>query len=128
MLERALVDAHVVDAAHAIAAELLTDRSVIPVLTHRDLQSAHVFVDDGRVTAIIDWGDVGLGDALYDVATLTGRQPDRLDAVLAGYGDVDRDIVRAWWAERFLGEPRWMVEHDLDPIESLTALRSIVSA
>jgi aminoglycoside phosphotransferase (APT) family kinase protein len=128
LLERALVDAHVVEAAHAIAVEVLTDRLVAPVLTHRDLQTAHVFVDDGRITAIIDWGDVGVGDGLYDVATLTGRHPDRLDAVLAGYGDVDRDIVRAWWAERFLGEPRWEVEHGFDPTESLDCLRSLVSA
>lgn len=125
LLERALVDAHVVEAAHAIAAELLTDRMVVPVLTHRDLQPAHVFVDQGRVTGIIDWGDVGIGDGLYDVATLTGRHPDRLDDVLAGYGDVDRDTIRAWWAERFLGEPRWLVEHGFDPTESLNCLRSL---
>ena len=125
LLERGLVDAHVVEAAHAIAAEVLTDRVVAPVLTHRDLQTTHVFVDDGRVTGIIDWGDVGVGDGLYDVATLTGRHPDRLDDVLAGYGDVDRDVVRAWWAERFLSEPRWEVEHGFDPTGSLDGLCSL---
>jgi len=125
LLERALIDAHFIEAAHAIAAEVLTDRMVAPVLTHRDLQPSHVFVDDGRVTGIIDWGDVGIGDGLYDVATLTGRHPDRLDDVLAGYGDVDRNVVRAWWAERFLGEPRWYVEHGMDPAPSLDGLRSL---
>lgn len=125
LLERDLVDAHVVEAAHAIAAEVLTDRVVAPVLTHRDLQSTDVFVDDGRVTGIIDWGDVGVGDGMYDVATLTGRHPDRLDDVLAGCGDVDRNVVRAWWAERFLSEPRWEVEHGFDPAGSLDALRSL---
>lgn len=125
LLEQALVDAHVVEAVHAIAADVLTDRMVTPVLTHRDLQAAHVFVDDGQVTGIIDWGDVGVGDGLYDVATLTGRHPDRLGDVLGGYGDVERAVVRAWWAERFLGEPRWLVEHGFDPTESLDWLRSL---
>ncbi len=124
LLEQNLVDAHVVEVAHTIAAEVLTDRMVAPVLTHRDLQAAHVFVEDSRVSGIIDWGDVGVGDALYDVATLTARNPDRLDDVLAGYGDVERNVVRAWWAERFLGEPRWYVEHGLDPAPSLDGLRS----
>ena len=126
LLAHALLDPHVVEAAHAIAADVLTQRSVDPVLTHRDLQAEHVFVDGGEVTAIIDWGDAGLGDGLYDVATLTIRHRDRLDDVLDGYGEVDRAVIRAWWAERFLGEPRWLVEHGFDPAESLAGLRSLV--
>jgi len=35
-------------------------------------------------------------------------------------------VVRAWWAERLLGEPRWLVERGFDPTESLAGLRSLV--
>lgn len=128
LLDRAIVDAHIVEAAHTMAAEKLTHRMVTPVLTHRDLQTTHVFVDGGRVTGIIDWGDVGVGDGLYDVAILTGRHRDRLDDVLDGYGEVDREVVRAWWAQRFLAEPQWEVDHGFDPTASLDGLRSVVGA
>jgi signal transduction histidine kinase len=43
-------------------------------------------------------------------------ETERLDELLAGYGrDVDRDLVRGWWALRCLTAIRWLVEHDYDP-------------
>ncbi|EFE75381.1 aminoglycoside phosphotransferase family protein [Streptomyces filamentosus] len=87
-----------------------------PAFTHGDLQIAHVFVDGDQVTGIIDWSEAGRGDALYDLATFTLGHEEHLDDVLAGYGgDVDLEVVRAWWAVRSLLAVRWLVEHGFDP-------------
>ncbi len=84
---------------------------------HGDLQVAHVFVDErDRVTGVLDWSEAGAGDPAYDIATLTLGHRDRLESLLSGYGrDVDRDLVRGWWALRCLTAIRWLVEHDYDP-------------
>jgi aminoglycoside phosphotransferase (APT) family kinase protein len=72
-----------------------------PAFTHGDLQIAHVFVDGGEVTGIIDWSEAGQGDPLYDLATFTLGHEERLDDVIAGYGtDVDVEVIHAWWSLR----------------------------
>jgi len=87
-----------------------------PVFMHGDLQVAHVFVDDDRITGVLDWSEAGQGDAMYDLASLTLGHPEHLDDVIAGYGaDVDRDVLRAWWSLRSLTAIRWLVEHGFDP-------------
>ncbi|MFB8138682.1 phosphotransferase family protein [Streptomyces parvus] len=87
-----------------------------PAFTHGDLQIAHVFVDGDEVTGIIDWSEAGRGDALYDLATFTLGHEEHLDDVLAGYGgDVDLEVIRAWWALRSLLAVRWLIEHGFDP-------------
>ncbi|MFJ6610308.1 phosphotransferase family protein [Streptomyces sp. NPDC091289] len=87
-----------------------------PAFTHGDLQIAHVFVDGDEVTGIIDWSEAGRGDALYDLATFTLGHEEHLDDVLAGYGgDVDLEVIRAWWAARSLLAVRWLIEHGFDP-------------
>ncbi|MGW1286984.1 phosphotransferase family protein [Streptomyces sp. NPDC001118] len=86
------------------------------VFTHGDLQIAHVFVDGGEVTGIIDWSEAGQGDALYDLATFTLGHEEHFDDVIAGYGtDVDLDVIRAWWSLRSLLAVRWLIEHGFDP-------------
>jgi len=86
-------------------------RAWTPVFIHGDLQVDHVFVDGDEVTGILDWSEASRGDALFDLATLTLGHPDRLDDVVAGYGrDVDRDLIRAWWALRCLSNIRWLSE------------------
>ncbi|WP_439673381.1 phosphotransferase family protein [Embleya sp. MST-111070] len=88
-----------------------------PAFTHGDLQLAHVFVDGGEVTGIIDWSEAGQGDALYDLATFTLGHEEHLDDVIAGYGtdvDIDLDVIHAWWALRSLLAVRWLVEHGFD--------------
>jgi aminoglycoside phosphotransferase (APT) family kinase protein len=86
-----------------------------PVFIHGDLQIAHVFVQDDRVTGVLDWSEAACGDAMFDLATLTLGHEDRLDDLLAGYGtDVDRDAIRAWWSIRSLLVIRWLDEHGFD--------------
>ena len=89
-----------------------------PVFIHGDLQVDHVFVAGDEVTGVIDWSEAAPGDALFDLATLTLGHPERLGDVIAGYGaDVDRDLIRAWWALRCLTNVRWLVEHGYGPPE-----------
>ena len=91
-----------------------------PVFTHGDLQIAHVFVADDRVTGIIDWSEASHGDALFDLATLTLGHEKHLDDVVDGYGaDVDRDLIRAWWSLRCLSNVRWLAEHGFGPPEAM---------
>lgn len=83
-----------------------------PAFIHGDLQICHIFVaDDDEVTAIIDWSEAAPGDALFDLASVTLAHEEHLDDLLAGYGgDVDRDLVRGWWAWRCLVVVPWLVE------------------
>jgi aminoglycoside phosphotransferase len=86
------------------------------VFTHGDLQVDHVFIDDDKITGVVDWSEAGQGDPLYDLATLTLGHEDRLGDVLAGYGtEVDLDVIRGWWSWRSLIAIRWLVEHGFDP-------------
>jgi aminoglycoside phosphotransferase (APT) family kinase protein len=87
-----------------------------PVFMHGDLQVAHVFVDGGGITGVIDWSDAGQGDALYDLATLTLGHQEHVSEVVEGYGaEVDLDVIRGWWSLRSLTAIRWLVEHGFDP-------------
>jgi aminoglycoside phosphotransferase (APT) family kinase protein len=90
-----------------------------PTFIHGDLQLTHIFVDGDEVSGIIDWSEAAQGDPLFDLATLTLAHEEHLDDVLAGYGpDVDRDLIRAWWAWRSLVVVRWLSEHGFGPIET----------
>ncbi|MEM1334221.1 MAG: aminoglycoside phosphotransferase family protein, partial [Actinomycetota bacterium] len=61
-----------------------------PVWLHGDLHTLNVLVDGGRITAIVDWGDVTSGDPAVDRALCRtrvgptepegGRNPTRADA------------------------------------------------
>ena len=83
-----------------------------PVFIHGDLQIGHVFVDGDEVSGVVDWSEGGQGDAMYDLATLTLAHEEHLDDVVAGYGgDIDIDVIRAYWSLRSLMEIRWLVEH-----------------
>ncbi|MFE4973237.1 aminoglycoside phosphotransferase family protein [Kitasatospora sp. NPDC056651] len=87
-----------------------------PAFTHGDLQIAHVFLDGGEVTGIIDWSEAGQGDALYDLATFTLGHEEHLGDVIDGYGTaVDLDVIHAWWSLRSLLVVRWLAEHGFDP-------------
>jgi aminoglycoside phosphotransferase (APT) family kinase protein len=90
------------------------------VFTHGDLHIEHVFVDGDEITGILDWSEASQGDALYDIATLTLAHEEHLDDFLAGYGtDVDRGLIRAWWAWRCLVAVRWLLENNYGAAEEL---------
>lgn len=87
-----------------------------PVFIHGDLQITHVFVDDDEVTGVIDWSGAAPGDAMFDLATLTLGHEERLDDLLAGYGEgADPDVIRAWWSLRSLKVAPWLIQHGFDP-------------
>ncbi|HET9172764.1 MAG TPA: aminoglycoside phosphotransferase family protein [Actinospica sp.] len=102
-----------------------------PVFAHGDLQINHVFVDDDKVTGIIDWSEAGPGDAMFDLAILTLGHEERLADLLVGYGaDVDLAVIRGWWSLRSLLAARWLIEHGFDPAApgcEFDVLRSAVS-
>ena len=86
------------------------------MFTHGDLQITHVFVDDDKITGVIDWSEAAQGDALFDLAILTLGHEERLPEVVAGYGiDVDVDVIRSWWSLRSLVAARWLIQHGFDP-------------
>jgi aminoglycoside phosphotransferase (APT) family kinase protein len=87
-----------------------------PVFIHGDLHVAHVFVENDEVSGVIDWTEAARGDAYFDLGSLTLGHPEHLIDVVAGYGgDVDVDLVRAWWSMRSLLAIRWLAEHGFDP-------------
>jgi len=103
-------------------------RSHEPVFIHGDLHLEHVFVDGDQVTGIIDWSEARRGDPLFDIASITLANEEHLDHVIAGYGgDVDRDLVRAWWSCRCLLGVRWLFENgygSTDELPEVAVLRS----
>ena len=71
-MRRAIAAAgHVVDAAAAAAAWAAALRAPAwdgpPVWLHGDLLPANLLVDGGRLAAVIDWGNVGVGDPACDL-------------------------------------------------------------
>ena len=61
------------------------------VLVHGDVYALHLLVDaESRVTGVIDWGDVHLGDPAVDLAVAHSfLPPSAHPAFLAHYGPVD---------------------------------------
>ena len=124
LADRHVVEQAVLDRAAAVARGALREFPL--VFTHGDCQPAHVFVDGDEVVGVVDWSDACQGDALYDLAVLTVGFEERLGDVLRGYGaeNVDRDVIRAWWAFRRIAAVRWMLEHGLDPAGDIAVLRT----
>ncbi|MCA1669184.1 MAG: phosphotransferase [Thermomicrobia bacterium] len=58
-----------------------------PTLLHRDLGGDHLLLDpqDGHLAAVIDWGDVSIGDPAQDFC---GLPVAWLPALLASYGGI----------------------------------------
>lgn len=110
LVANGVVSAQVVRRNRLVAEAAL--RPWTPVFIHGDLQIVHVFVDGDEVTGVVDWSEGGQGDAMYDLATLTLAHEEHLDDVLEGYGgDVEMDVIRAYWSLRSLMSTRWLVEH-----------------
>ena len=74
------------------------------VLVHGDLYARHLLVDDdGRLSGVIDWGDIHLGDPAVDLAIAHSFLPPTAHAPFRrAYGPVDADTwqvarLRALW-------------------------------
>ena len=67
------------------------------MLIHGDLGAEHVFVDAGRITGVIDWGDAAIGDPGLDHGRLLrdfgpigrGGERARLYAVCTALEDLE---------------------------------------
>lgn len=131
------LDGRVVAAARAAAGRLLRSRPAEPriVTLHGDCVPIHVRLDDDdRVVGLLDLGDACRGDPAWDLAVLTMRSPERLPAVLDGYGaapDLRVWAARAWpvyRALRLVAEVGWLADHGFDPTaavkESTSAARA----
>jgi aminoglycoside phosphotransferase (APT) family kinase protein len=57
-------------AARGLFAEVDTLGGFEPALVHADLGPEHLLVRDGRLAAVIDWGDMRVGDPALDYAWL----------------------------------------------------------
>lgn len=55
------------------------------VLLHGDPDPRHLFGAHGQLTGIIDWGDVAVGDPVFDLARFTRAEPAAIEALLRGY-------------------------------------------
>jgi Ser/Thr protein kinase RdoA (MazF antagonist) len=122
------LDRRVVDAGRGAADRLVRSAAAEPriVTLHGDCVPIHVRLDgDDRVVGLLDLGDACRGDPAWDLAVLTMRSPERLPAVLDGYG-ADPDL-RAWttraWpvyrALRLVAEVGWLADHGFVPAEGI---------
>ena len=75
-----------------------------PVWLHGDMHPANILVRDGRIIAIIDFGDLCSGDPASDIGAAWMSIPDEsLDRFWASYARSDEDLTRrsAGWAVLF---------------------------
>ncbi|HXK02222.1 MAG TPA: aminoglycoside phosphotransferase family protein [Verrucomicrobiae bacterium] len=66
-----------------------------PTWIHGDLHPRNVLVDEGKITGVIDWGDICSGDRATDLASFWMLFPDRIarGQALLDYG-ADGDCIR----------------------------------
>ena len=70
-------------------------------LVHGDLYCRHLIFNEGQLTGIIDWGDVGINSPAMDLAVIWTFYPKAYHPLfLKIYGAVDPD---SWCYARFLG-------------------------
>lgn len=96
---------------------------VTPVFCHRDYRTGNYMVDNGQLTAVLDWEFAGWNDPMEDIGWLTAKcwrfgANDRevggigsLDAFLAAYEAesdriIDRDQIGYW---QVMAHVRWAV-------------------
>ncbi|MEZ5341854.1 MAG: aminoglycoside phosphotransferase family protein [Acidimicrobiales bacterium] len=90
--------------AQALATALAAPAAARPTWVHGDLHPRNIVVHEGRLSAIIDWGDLCAGDGANDLAAFWMLFDDRhvRAAGLAAYGATTDQIARArGWAVFF---------------------------
>lgn len=122
-----LLPADLREPAHALLAA--GRRLTGDVLVHGDLGPDHVLTADGRLTGVIDFGDVHVGDPAIDLAwALHGTTPAFAEALAAAYGVTDDQRERALLWHR-LGpwhEVAFGLDHD-DPAIVREGLDGVVA-
>lgn len=86
------------DTLQARGRQLLTDLADAPTdtLVHADLTAGHVVTLAGRISAVIGWTRVGLGDPAMDLAWPCGDTPAAFaEAVARAYGGTREQLRRA---------------------------------
>jgi aminoglycoside phosphotransferase (APT) family kinase protein len=61
-----------------------------PVLAHGDFDMNHIYVNNGRYSGIIDWGDIRSASNLYDVAHFSAFHPEEEQYLLKGFKNIAR--------------------------------------
>ena len=89
-------------------------RPVAPL--HHDLALEHILAspDGGRLTGVIDWGDLAIGDPALDFVGVAHACPAAtLDVLLAAYGPTDEGFRRriAWYGRM---EPFHLLHYGLE--------------
>lgn len=104
-------------------------------LIHADVLRENVLVN-GRSVSLIDFDDSGFGFRLHDLGTAliqTVQHPDHpqlRDALMAGYGTTDTDMVEAFTLARTLASVGWTMPRLApdDPIHRSHIARAIACA
>ena len=97
-------------------------------LLHGDCGTWHWRVRPDGTAAMIDFGEAGTGDPLWDIAVLVHWDPHRLPAVLDGYGADSalrqraRRLLLPYRITRHLRGLTWLVDHGYDPAATVAEL------
>lgn len=137
--ERALADGLVaatsVERLTALLRREFADRpEPAPALLHGDCGPYHWLLRAGEVVAALDFGDAGLGDPAFDLATLTLWDRHRLPVVLDGYGADPAFAAHAaelqlpYHIIRHLAAADWLVDHGFDPTPTVRELERLANA
>jgi aminoglycoside phosphotransferase (APT) family kinase protein len=96
------ITAQALRSAHDLATQSATFNSADATLVHGDFYTRHVLARDGRLTGVIDWGDVHLGDPIGDLAiAYLWLKPKDREILFAAYNkelstqDLNRAELRA---------------------------------
>ena len=86
------------------------------VFVHGDLMFRHVFVEDGRLAGIIDWGDALVADRHYELAQIQLNLFDSDKALLRTFLDhsdwpVERDFARRALTQAFRRQAVGLAQH-----------------
>ncbi len=75
---------------------LAAPHTELEVWVHGDLHARNVLVSEGRLTGVIDWGDITAGDPATDLACLWMLldEPAARNTALSSYGTEDRALVQ----------------------------------
>lgn len=90
------------------------------VLLHNDFHSGHIFVEDNRVTGIIDWERALSGDPYYDLAVSEYFLGNQFAHLLKGYGrDIDCQVIEDYRLIILLSKAHWHYENNHDDLPKI---------